>query len=314
MSDLIVVGPLALPAGAGATLTIRYPAGWRDSLGRLSAGTYVGRYMGGAWTTLVGGAMAVPAGAAATCTLVVQVSGLPPAVQTFTRIVRDTGGGAWDITVPDDGSAMPVPAPSGGGSIPGATGPIGAAGSSFRQGAGPPASMLGSTADSYLDRTTGELYEKQAGGWVLTASLRGQDGSNGAQGPQGIRGPAGGLRPLPSLPAQDRYVPVASETAGGDGWKWDKPGSMGLRLADLTDVDLTGAATGNTLKRGADGIWRPGAGGGGGSSGSFTVETDADGYQTITNADAETDGDGYQTIPDGIATQDADGYQTVERS
>lgn len=46
----------------------------------------------------------------------------------------------------------------------------------------------------------------------------------------------------------------------------------------------------------------------------LVVTTDAEGYQTITNADATSDADGYQTIPDTTATSDADGYETVERS
>ncbi|GAA5513659.1 hypothetical protein Dcar01_02403 [Deinococcus carri] len=46
----------------------------------------------------------------------------------------------------------------------------------------------------------------------------------------------------------------------------------------------------------------------------FEVSPDAEGYETITNADAATDADGYQTIPDATATADSEGYETVERS
>ncbi|MDO4244554.1 MAG: hypothetical protein Q4C89_00835 [Deinococcus sp.] len=46
----------------------------------------------------------------------------------------------------------------------------------------------------------------------------------------------------------------------------------------------------------------------------LAVQSDPDGYQTITNADAQADVDGYQIIQGATATTDADGYQTVERS
>jgi hypothetical protein len=52
----------------------------------------------------------------------------------------------------------------------------------------------------------------------------------------------------------------------------------------------------------------------GSGSGAFTVITDAEGYQTITDATATTDAEGYQTIQGATATADADGYETVERS
>lgn len=53
--------------------------------------------------------------------------------------------------------------------------------------------------------------------------------------------------------------------------------------------------------------------GGGETAEPFTVESDAQGYQTITNATATADASGYQTIQDATATADADGYETVER-
>ena len=315
MSDLTVVGPLALPAGASATLTVRYPPGWRDTEGRLSAGTYVGRYVGGAWSAFAGGALNIPAGATVACTLVVMTAGLPPAVQSFARQVRDTGGGAWDFTVLDSGTPAEPPAPTTGGAVPGAPGEPGPAGTSFRQGAGPPSDLLGRDDDSYLDSTTGDLYHKQAGHWTLTGNLRGRAGNNGTDGAVGGRGPAGSLRPLPVLPEQELYVPVASETAGGDGWSWQPAKNAGLWLSGLKDVDLSTPPTdGQALVwNAAAGKWRPGAGSGSAPQ-PFAVTTDADGFETITNADAITDADGYQTITNGTATPDADGYETVERS
>lgn len=54
--------------------------------------------------------------------------------------------------------------------------------------------------------------------------------------------------------------------------------------------------------------------GGDGTPEAYITETDAQGYQTITNAEAITEPDGYQTLPDATEVTDSDGYVTVERS
>ena len=46
----------------------------------------------------------------------------------------------------------------------------------------------------------------------------------------------------------------------------------------------------------------------------FTVQADAEGYETIPEGETTTDSDGFQTITNGTATPDPDGFETVDRS
>lgn len=95
--------------------------------------------------------------------------------------------------------------------------------------------------------------------------------------------------PLYGVPA-NQPITVSSPQAG----RWYA--SLGANSAFTANVTAT---------------WSSGSGSG---SGALTVTTDAEGYQTITNAEATTDAEGYQTIQGAAATADADGYETVERS
>jgi len=74
-------------------------------------------------------------------------------------------------------------------------------GPGWLSGSGAPTSGLGGDGDLYLDITTGRAYKKNAGTWLLLASLLGTQGPQGVQGAQGPQGPQGAPVPIgPSGP------------------------------------------------------------------------------------------------------------------
>lgn len=100
-----------------------------------------------------------------------------------TYLDRQTGdlyqkaAGAWALT---------------GSSLTGPQGDPGADGFSMLTGDGPPDAGLGQDGDAYLDRLTGETYEKIAGVWTATgASLKGPKGDDGDAGAAGADGDDG---------------------------------------------------------------------------------------------------------------------------
>src|SRR4051812_28194607 len=60
----------------------------------------------------------------------------------------------------------------------------------WRNGVGVPDDAVGANGDMYLDTATGNVYERQEGVYVLTASLAGPAGPPGPAG-AGAAGPAG---------------------------------------------------------------------------------------------------------------------------
>ncbi len=60
---------------------------------------------------------------------------------------------------------------------PGQDGSNGVNGNAITQSAGVPSNSDGSNGDSYIDINTYNLYNKQAGVWVLTGNIKGIDGS-----------------------------------------------------------------------------------------------------------------------------------------
>lgn len=65
-------------------------------------------------------------------------------------------------------------------------------GSSIHTGSGTPKANLGDIGDLYLDTRTGDVYEKNADGWVKIANLQGPAGPAGPQGQKGSDGTGGG--------------------------------------------------------------------------------------------------------------------------
>jgi hypothetical protein len=68
------------------------------------------------------------------------------------------------------------------GTLRGAEGQPGAAGTTFRYGNTVPASGLGVNGDTYYHTTTYDMYQKIAGTWTVIGNLRGAPGTTGAKG------------------------------------------------------------------------------------------------------------------------------------
>lgn len=119
----------------------------------------------------------------------------------------------------------------------------GSAGTSIRTTNGVPASGLGSEGDLAIDYTTGNLYEKSAGAYVLRGSLKGGVGNDGADGASFLSG--SGV-PSDALGADgDTYVDLASaegDTYFKSGGAWaatgfsikGPPGDPGVHSDEIT--------------------------------------------------------------------------------
>lgn len=75
-------------------------------------------------------------------------------------------------------------------------GPPGTPGSKWWVGSGPPANSLGADSDCYLDKLTGNVYQRAGGAYGMQTSIIGPSGSPGGQGlpgapGQSISGPPG---------------------------------------------------------------------------------------------------------------------------
>lgn len=79
---------------------------------------------------------------------------------------------------------------SGGG---GGTGPAGAPGSVWRDGAGVPSNALGIDGDYYLRDTTGDVYLRTAGAYAIVANIKGAAGGGGSVATDAIFDAAGDL-------------------------------------------------------------------------------------------------------------------------
>lgn len=58
----------------------------------------------------------------------------------------------------------------------------------FRQGLGPPSNTLGRDGDLYFQTDTGDVWQRQAGIYVIVANITGPEGPQGETGPQGPQG------------------------------------------------------------------------------------------------------------------------------
>jgi len=74
---------------------------------------------------------------------------------------------------------------------PGKDGSDGAPGSVWREGSGPPDDATGIDGDYYLDASSGDVYRREAGSYVIVANLTGPPGRDGQDGSDGDPGPPG---------------------------------------------------------------------------------------------------------------------------
>jgi hypothetical protein len=113
--------------------------------------------------------------------------------------------------------------------------------SQWRTGSGVPSDSLGVDGDMYLDSTNGDVYQRQAGVYVLTADISGPAGSAGPPGAAGIQGPPG--------PAGSGISSVATTGAGISGGPITTAGTLSVQWnAGTVSAIGTGlSAAGGTL-------------------------------------------------------------------
>lgn len=135
----------------------------------------------------------------------------------------------------------------------------------------------------------------------------------GATGPDGlIVGVTGGLGDLAGYRLLAVHGPACTvEVSADDGLSW-QPANFPHTLAAgellrLTRLEVSPTLTTIRAVAPVSDAETP-------TAEPFITEVDAQGYITITNAEATTDSDGYQTIADATATTDPDGYESVERT
>jgi hypothetical protein len=87
----------------------------------------------------------------------------------------------------------------------------------WRSGAGAPNDATGKDGDMWLDTTTGNVYQRQSGVYVLTASIAGPPGPPGpaTPGPPGPPGPAGGGGTVTSVGTSGAGISGGPITVGG---------------------------------------------------------------------------------------------------
>lgn len=209
-------------------------------------------YDGSAWQSLVGPAGA--AGAVGTTgagagTQILSGAGAPSDARghtydyylnTLTGELYQKGGAGW-------GSRIMVLKGTPG--QPGAPGIAGTNGSTIYNGLYPPSDanpprtlpteiVPGVNGDYYLETPSGDLYQKQAGSWVLVMSLVGPAGPRGPRGPVGDIGPTGDTGP----PGTAATIQIGGVTTGAAGTE-----------ASVTNVGTWSTASLNfTIPRGAD--------------------------------------------------------------
>ena len=95
------------------------------------------------------------------------------------------------MTTPNPATVEWVPLAASGGPE-GPVGPAGTPGDEWIYGTGAPSGGSDRVGTLYLDSANGNVWEKQASGWVFTGVvLKGPQGAQGTQGPQGIKGDTG---------------------------------------------------------------------------------------------------------------------------
>lgn len=122
------------------------------------------------------------------------IAGGPTGVQGVTGVPGPTGpfgGPQGETGLP--GVTGPSGGPQGATGLAGPQGETGLPGSKWYDGTGSPSIGLGSDGDYYLDLSTGDVYEKIGGVWILQGSIQGATGLAGPQGVTGVGGAGSGI-------------------------------------------------------------------------------------------------------------------------
>jgi hypothetical protein len=156
------------------------------------------------------------------------------------------------------------------------SGQTGAPGSVWREGNGPPASIVGIQGDLYLDGLTGDVYIRGPASYSVVCNIKGIPGTpGGPQGPAGVGVVSGSINGsghliiaktdgstfdaglLPSNVTTLASIPQTG-AATGQGIQWNgsmwAPGTFATTLASLPQ---TGATTGQAILWNGS-IWQPG--------------------------------------------------------
>lgn len=140
-------------------------------------------------------------------------------LDTGTGDVYEKAAGAWSVIAN-------IVGPQG---VKGDTGPAGADGATWHDGAGVPASALGVDGDYYLDTSSGGVYEKAAGAWSVIANIAGPQGDKG----EGV--PIGGTT--------GQVLAKASATDYDTAWIDGGGGGVGVALSGSSSLYVTKSAT-----------------------------------------------------------------------
>lgn len=145
----------------------------------------------------------------------------------------------------------------------GDTGAAGTNGATWRDGVGAPSNGVGSDGDYYLDDATGAVYRRDAGAYVLIASImgpQGETGDTGATGAKGDTGDTGATGTAGAVWRNGTGAPSAALGINGDYYLATDTGNVYARsggtyslLANIKGATGATGATGPTGATGATG-------------------------------------------------------------
>lgn len=176
----------------------------------------------------------------------------------------------------------------------------GSAGSSFLTGTGVPSASSGNNGDSYVDLTTGNVYQKASGAWSPTGyTLKGAAGTNGTNGTNGSPGTNGSNGSNGASFLSGSGAPASATGNNGDTYIDLVTGNVYQKASGAW------APTGNSLKGAAGTNGTNGTNGGPGTNGtngaSFLSGSGAPAAGTGNN------GDTYVNLANGEVFQKASG-------
>ena len=115
-----------------------------------------------------------------------------------------------------------------------------AGGSIWYTGTTNPAANVGTTADRFLNTTSGDVLSKSTGSWAVVGNIKGPTGSQGPVGPAGPQGATGPQGPTGATGPQGPAGPAGPAGAGGVTSFNTRTGAITLTEADIVStISLT---------------------------------------------------------------------------
>ena len=118
-----------------------------------------------------------------------------------------------------------------------------AGGSIWYTGASNPAANVGTTADRFLNTTTGDVLSKSTGTWSVIGNIKGPTGSVGPAGPAGPQGATGPQGPTGATGPQGPTGPTGPAGAGGVTSFNSRTGAITLTAEDIANTIVLTAGT-----------------------------------------------------------------------